>query len=175
MKNQTAQFAIREEEEKDFEAISRLLEEAFAADPHSDHQEAMLVERLRSSSSYIRKLSLVAVAKVEVVGYLMMSKAKVGNETALALAPLAVMPGFQKQGIGTSLVKAAHEKAAALGYQLSLVLGDPRYYSRFGYKTSNEYGIKSPFDVPKENYMAISLNGQSKLYEGEVVYDEAFG
>lgn len=61
-----------------------------------------------------------------------------------------------------------------LGYSLSLVLGDPHYYSRFGYKASDEFGIKSPFDVPKENYMAVSLTGQNMVFEGEVVYDEAF-
>lgn len=87
MKNQTSQFAIREEEEKDFEAISRLLEKAFAKDPHSDHQEAIIVERLRSLTSYIRQLSLLAIAEGKVVGYLMMSNAKVGEETALAMAP----------------------------------------------------------------------------------------
>lgn len=175
MNNQTSQFAIREEEEKDFKAISRLLEEAFAKDPHSDHQEAILAERLRGSASYIRQLSLVAIANGKVVGYLMMSKAKVGEETALALAPLAVLPFFQKQGIGTSLVETAHEIASKLGYSLSLVLGEPLYYSRFGYKPSTGFGIKSPFDVPEENYMAISLNGQTKIYEGKVVYGEAFG
>lgn len=80
MNNQTSQFAIGEEEEKDFKAISRLLEEAFAKDSHSDHQEAILVERLRGSASYIRQLSLVAIANGKVVGYLMMSKAKVGRK-----------------------------------------------------------------------------------------------
>ena len=105
----------------------------------------------------------------------MMSKAKVGEETALALAPLAVLPSFQKQGIGTSLVETANEIASKLGYSLSLVLGDSLYYSRLGYKPSTGFGIKIPFDVPEENCMAISLNGENKIYEGEVVYDEAFG
>lgn len=72
------------------------------------------------------------------------------------------------------MVETANEIASKLGYSLSLVLGDPLYYSRFGYKPSTGLGIKSPFDVPEENYMAISLNGETKIYEGGV-YDEAFG
>lgn len=91
-------ISIRVEEAKDFEAIKRLLEEAFLSSPHSDHQEAALVSKLRESASYIKELSLVATKGEEVIGYLMMSKVKVGGEIALALAPLAVCPLSKTKG-----------------------------------------------------------------------------
>ncbi len=93
---------------KDFEEIDHLLIEAFKDDINSDHQENILVKKLRQSKSYINELTLVAKIDKKVVGFIMFTKAYVGNNLVLALAPLAVLPSFQNQKIGPHIGKYRH-------------------------------------------------------------------
>ena len=88
---------------------------------------------------------MVAEFNKKIVGYILFTKVKVGKTTQLALAPLAVLAQFQKQGIGTSLIKTGHKIAKKMGFEYSILLGNPEYYSRFGYKPASEftfYGYK---------------------------------
>ena len=92
----------------------------------------------------------------------------------MALAPLGVLPKYQKKGIGSKLIKEGHIIAKKLGYHYSVVLGSNEYYSKFGYIPAIEYGIKAPFDVQSENFMAIKLNDTSEDVQG-VEYAKEFG
>ena len=96
----------------------------------------------------------------------------VNQETfqVIALAPIAVHPNFQSKGIGSTLVN----KANALGEALVIVLSHPQFYSRFGFKPSSNFGLKSPFSVPEENFMVKLLTNYLSKYKAEVVYPEAF-
>ena len=165
---------IRQETEKDREIVRSLVKESFARAQHSDGDEHNLVERLRGSEAFIPELSLVAVLNNEVGGYILFTKLEVGKTTQLALAPLAVAPGFQKQGIGSILVKTGHKKASEMGFEYSILLGDPGYYSRFGYRPSDEFNIKCPFDVPGEYFMAVKFQGEPFLFNAEVKYPKEF-
>lgn len=73
------------------------------------------------------------------------------------------------------MIKEGHRIAQKLGYDYSIVLGHPDYYPKAGYVPAGIYGIKAPFDVPDENFMAFKLNDKAEKMEGVVRYDEAFG
>ncbi|MCE7041379.1 GNAT family N-acetyltransferase [Dyadobacter sp. CY312] len=95
--------------------------------------------------------------------------------SSLALAPVAVLPEFQGKGIGGMLIQAAHKRAKDLGYQSIILLGHEEYYPRFGYRVADEFGISLPFDVPRENCMAIELQPNAlKGVHGQVVYAKEF-
>lgn len=168
-------FRIRQEKERDFERVYDVVKTAFETTEHSDGAEQDLVVKLRKSGSFIPELSLVAVSDDKIVGHILFTKIKIGELTALALAPLAVLPEYQRQGIGSALIAEGHKIAARLNYDYSVVLGSNRYYPKFGYIPASRYNIKAPFDVEDELFMAVKLNENAKEASGTVEYDKAFG
>ena len=173
------EITIREERPADFPAVRRLIRSAFAAETFSDHQEHLLVERLRRTDAFIPSLALIAETGGKPVGYLLMSRIFIrsGNKRAesLALAPVAVLPEYQKRGIGKALIEEAHGRAAASGYRSALVLGHPGYYTRFGYEKASRFGIVFPFDVPEEYCMAAALlPGGLENVSGTAIYPVPF-
>lgn len=135
---------IRMAKIKDLAKIKELIGLAFAGVEYSDGQEAELVYKLFKSSAYIPELTLVAEIGGKIVGFIMFSRAYVGQVTVLALAPLAVLPEFQNQGTGSLLVRQGHQIARKLSFPYSIVLGDPAYYQRFDYLPADQFGIDSP-------------------------------
>ena len=167
---------IRTEKVSEFAEISQLIQQAFMTAEHSDGTESQLVERLRISPAFIPQLSLVALVDKKVAGYILFTKVQIGTQTQLGLAPLAVLPEFQRQGIGSSLVQKGHQIAADMGYGWSVVLGSDRYYPRFGYCPAAQYGILCPFPgVAPQNYMAIRLRDDAPDCYGVVKYSPEFG
>jgi predicted N-acetyltransferase YhbS len=166
---------IRQENKEDYEEIYNLVKTAFETAEHSDGNEQDLVVALRDSNNFIPQLSLVAVQDNKIVGYILFTKIKIGKYEELALAPLAILPEYQKQGIGKQLIKKGHQIAKKLGYHYSVVLGSQTYYPKSGYVPAIEYGIKAPFEVPNENFMAIKLNHTDKEIIGIVEYAKEFG
>ncbi|MEG0069982.1 GNAT family N-acetyltransferase [Cetobacterium sp.] len=160
--------------EEDF--VCEVVQKAFAREKLSDHNEHNLVKALLKSDAFIKDLSLTAKFKGMIVGYILFTKVKVGDETLLALAPLAVLPKFQKKGIGKSLVEKGHAVAKKLGYKGVVVLGHPEYYTKLGYLPASKWGIKAPFEVADENFMAIELvPGALTGVSGVVEYAKEFG
>ena len=166
---------IRQERQEDFQLIRELVRHAFALAEHSDGDEHNLIERLRLSPEYIPELSLVAVSGDNVLGHIMFSKISIAQTEAIALAPLADRQDIQRKCIGTSLVTAGHELARRMGYSCSVVLGNPLYYSKFGYEKASAYGIIAPFEVPDEYYMVYGLDNIDDIPQGNVKYSDAFG
>ena len=165
---------IRQERPEDYSEIRSLVKEAFAMAEHSDGDEHNLIDRIRMSDEYIPELSLVAVMDDAVVGHIMFSKILIGNETAIAPAPVSVSVGFQRMGIGKLLINTGQEIARALGYTCSVVLGSPDYYARFGYGKASAFGVVPPFDVNDEYYMVCRL-AERDVPRGVVRYSKAFG
>lgn len=170
---------IRQEMSQDYAAVFDLIRIAFASEPHSDHQEHHLVDRLRKSKDFIPELSFIAEIDGQIIGYLLLSKIQIISDSTtidvLALAPVAVHPHYQKHGIGSSLIRHAHRKAQALGFDTIIVLGHEAYYPRFGYKKAKDYGIILPFDVPEENCMVLGLTENAlNNKSGTVVYPKEF-
>lgn len=168
-------MGIRQERQADYEAVYEVVKTAFATAEHSDGTEQDLVAALRHSPSFIPELSLVAVLDGKIVGHILFTKAAVGGRTELALAPLSVLPACQRQGIGRALMAEGHCIAKRLGFDYSIVLGHPGYYPKAGYRPASLYGIKAPFEVPDENFMALKLNPSAGVLDGTVKYDAAFG
>lgn len=176
---QSYKLSIRKELVQDQEAVFLSVKEAFLNDFNSDHKEQFLVKRLRKSINFIPELSLVAILEKQVVGYILLTKANIrsGNKIyeTLALAPLAVLPDKQAQGIGSELMEYAHQKALELGYHSIVLIGHQDYYPKFGYQQAHKYGISFPFDVPKINCFAVELKkGGLDGVQGEVVYAQEF-
>ena len=166
---------IRQENKNDYEEIYNVVKTAFETAEHSDGNEQDLVVALRNSDSFIPELSLVAIKDNKIVGHILFTKIKIGNHEELALAPLAVLPEYQKQGIGSKLIQQGHKIAKELGYHYSIVLGSETYYPKFGYVPAIQYGIKAPFEVSNENFMAIKLNDIDIEIKGTVQYAKEFG
>ena len=166
---------IRPERPADRQAVHRVNREAFGGET-----EARLVEALRASPAFIPELSLVAVRGPEIVGHILFTHVRVTesdvSQSALALAPMAVLPALQNQGIGSALVRRGLEVARRLGHHVVIVLGHPRYYPRFGFQPAGPLGIRSRFDAPPEAFMVLGLQpGALEGVRGLVEYPPEFG
>jgi predicted N-acetyltransferase YhbS len=93
----------------------------------------------------------------------------------LALAPVSVVPEHQNKGIGSALISESLKIAKEIGFKSVIVLGHDKYYPRFGFKPASTWGIKAPFDVPDEFFMALELgDGALEDISGTVVYSKEF-
>jgi len=138
--------------------------------------EADLVDQLRGSDYAL--ISLVAELESRIVGHIMFSrmwiKTSSGLLSAVALAPVAVLPGHQRKGIGSLLVQRGLELSRGRDEEIVIVVGHPDYYPRFGFSSANAKSLESPF--PREAFMALELRlGVLDGIEGLVVYPSAFG
>jgi putative acetyltransferase len=149
---------IRPESEADFAAIREVNEQAFARDGRLGTDEADLVEALRRNGNSI--VSLVAVLEGEVVGHVMFSPMTIrpatgGEYLTIALAPLAVHPRVQNQGIGGALLNAGLEEIRELGHDAVFLLGHPTYYPRFGFAPARHRGII--YQDGRDSFQVIEL------------------
>ena len=117
---------IRKEHPNESQAIATLVKKAFERAEHADGNEHELVEALRNSDAYLPALSLVAETEGLIAGHILFTRAFVGDTAVLALAPLSVLPAYQRQGIGAALIQEGHRIAKELGYGYSVVLGSER-------------------------------------------------
>lgn len=168
-------IVIREENNKDFNEVYEVIKSAFMNAEYTDNNEHNLVNKLRDSEAFVKGLSLVAEDNDKIVGHIMLTKINIGNNESLALAPLSVLPNYQKSGIGSKLIIESHKRAKELGYNSVVVLGHSDYYPRFGYEPASKWGIKAPFEVQDENFMAIELVKDGlKDVSGTVNYAKEF-
>ena len=149
-------ITIRPETAEDYAAIAEVNRLAFGQE-----EEAALIEALRRSPGFIPELSLVAVDGDRVVGHILFSPMVIetqdGATPALALAPMAVRPELQNQGIGSELVRDGLEECRRLGHRIVVVVGHPAYYPRFGFSPARARGLEAPFPVPDEAFLALEL------------------
>jgi putative acetyltransferase len=145
------------------EAIRGVIVNAFGR-----NDEARLVDDLRTDSDLA--ISIVAEEAGEVCGHVALSHLK-SPEGALALAPVSVLKAKQHQGIGSALVRRAVQRARECGYQIIFVLGEPRYYTRFGFTAEEAASFKSRYAGP--NLMALNLTGY-RIKSAAVLYSYAF-
>lgn len=164
------QVTIREETASDREAIRDINRAAFGTD-----EEARLVDALRKERAFVT--SLVAESDGRVVGHILFtelpSKTDDAVVRAVALAPMAVAPQFQKRGIGAALVQRGLKVCRDRGYAAAVVVGHPKYYPRFGFSAKLAEGLRAPFSGPA--FMALELvSGALTGIEGEVRYAKPF-
>ena len=162
---------IREEDARDYAQVHALNEAAFG---HAD--EADLVVRLRAEQAVL--LSLVAEEDNRILGHILFTRMTIETTgcalPAVALAPMAVLPGHQNRGIGTQMIRHGLDLLRARGERIVLVLGHQHYYPRFGFSSEKASGLESPF--PPEAYMALELDpGALNGIHAHVRYPAAFG
>ncbi len=160
---------IRNENNGDIDAIDKVTIEAFLNAPHTDHTEQYIVRELRKSDAL--SISLVAEHQGEVIGHVAISPVTISDGATgwFGLGPISVSPNNQRSGVGSKLMLSALEALKDSGASGCVLLGDPAYYSRFGFKP--ESCIVYP-DVPPEYFQAIQFSGL--LPNGTVTYREAF-
>lgn len=170
---------IRQEKENDYKLSESVVERAFENAEHTDHREHFLVAKLRKSDVFVPELSRVAELDGEIVGHIMLTKLLIENEgnkyNSLALAPVSVLPEYMNKGIGSRLIKESLKIAKEMGFKSVIVLGHDKYYPRFGFKPASRWGIKAPFDVPDEAFMALELEARAlDGIAGTVIYSKEF-
>ncbi len=160
---------IRPEIREDRAVIHALTEAAFREAPHSSHTEQFIVDALRSRGEL--SLSLVAEKDGQVVGHIALSPVTIsdGSTGWYGLGPVSVLPGWQGQGIGAALMHAVLDALREQDAQGCVVLGEPAYYGRFGFRA--EPGLVLP-GVPPEYFQALCL--RPPMAQGEVSYSTAF-
>jgi predicted N-acetyltransferase YhbS len=171
----TLNIFIRQEQEKDIDAVYQVVKTAFETMELASGDEQDLVNRLRESNAFIPELSLVAEQDGKIIGHILFTRMKIGEHVSLALAPVAVLPDCQGQGVGNKLILEGHRIAKELGYRSVIVVGHPRYYPRFGYRPASRWMIAAPFKVPDEAFMAFELaDAGLEGVSGEIEYAKEF-
>jgi putative acetyltransferase len=135
--------------------------------------EARLVRLIRASERFVPELSLVAEEEGRIVGHVLLSYVDLDGGRVLSLAPMGVLPEFQRRGIGGQLIRAALDAARDLGEDLVVLVGHPDYYPRFGFTRARTLGIEPPADFPDDAWMAIRL-APGPGRRGRVSYPPAF-
>jgi putative acetyltransferase len=152
-----ARIIIRNETQADVERIAAITEAAFADHPHSSHTEQFIIAELRAAG--VLTLSLVAESKGKVVGHIAFSPVSFPDHSAgwYGMGPVSVAPEHQRQGMGTALVLEGLERLRDLGARGCVLVGDPRFYERFGFQSlpqvthegvPQEFCLTLPFAAP---------------------------
>ena len=165
----SARVSVRVETPDDFAAVRIVNREAFG-----QADEADLVERLRDDGEVVA--SLVAEVDNAVVGHILFSRlpivASAREIAGAALAPVAVLPRFQRQGIGSMLIRCGLRHCAESGSEAVVVLGHPAYYPRFGFSAALARRLDAPFSGAA--FMALELVPGALAGGGTVRYAAAF-
>lgn len=172
-------ISIRQEVEKDFKDVEYLTREAFWDLYKPGCDEHLVLHKIRKVSVFVKELDLIACDNDAIVGNIIYSRAKVVNDEnkefeVLCMGPIAVLPSYQNQGIGSLLMEHSIEKARQLGYKGIVIFGNPDYYHRFGFVDAKEYNIQTSWGDNLDAFMVLelyedSLQGISgKFFEDEV-------
>ncbi len=160
---------IRDETESDVKTISDIARAAFENHPISNQTEQFIVEALRASNALA--ISLVAEVDGKVVGHIAFSLVTIsdGSQNWYGLGPISVLPEYQKQGIGKALMYEGLARLRNRGAKACVLVGDPNYYGRFGFKSLLELSHEG---VPQENVLSLPFEGNKA--HGVVVFHPSF-
>ena len=160
---------IRNESQSDIETISVITKAAFEKLPISNHTEQFIINALRNANALT--ISLVAEMEKKVVGHIAFSPVTISDGSLhwYGLGPISVLPELQKQGIGKSLMGEGLSLLKSLGAKGCMLVGDPGYYERFGFKSLADLLVDG---VPPQYVLALPFE-ESEAH-GAVVFHEAF-
>ncbi|MBE5962494.1 MAG: N-acetyltransferase [Lachnospiraceae bacterium] len=181
-----ADIKIRLEEVQDYHEVELVARAAFYRDERIKEigvgcTEHYMIHELRNQDG-IKELNFVAVLDDKIVGHVIYSHSYILKDDGerietLNFGPLSVLPEWQKQGIGSMLMRFSIEKAKELGYGAIIFFGHPTYYPRFGFVEAKEFGITTAWGANYPAFMAMELrdgylkNAQGKYFEADI-YDE---
>jgi len=160
---------IRHELESDIEVIFEITKAAFEDHPYSNQTEQFIVNALRAAKAL--SISLVAELDGKVIGHIAFSPVTFsdGSHNWYGLGPVSVLPEFQKRGAGKSLIHEGLALLKALGAQGCVLVGDPKYYERFGFRNLPDLSVEG---VPRENILALPFG--NRIPQGVVIFHQAF-
>jgi len=163
-------ISIRVEQPADSKIIYRLTQIAFEPKAFSDGTEADVINRLRDAGDLT--LSLVAELNSEIVGHVAFSPVTIGQfaNDWYGLGPVSVHPDHQLTGIGSALIIEGLKRLQERGAEGCALIGDPKYYSRFGFVSNGEVTYS---DVPNHIVQWLSFGEQRPI--GELIFHDAFG
>lgn len=173
-------IVIKNENKSDYRIVEELTREAFWNVYVPGCREHFILHNPRSSIDFIPELSFVAEKEGQIVGHIAYSRGVVkdnqGTEKeVISFGPISVLPEFQKQGIGSALIVHTVNIAKAMGYQSIFIYGDPRYYSRFGFRSAEKYDIKTADDKFAVALQALELKtGALNEVPGRFIESAAF-
>jgi putative acetyltransferase len=153
---------IRNEKEEDYRVVEELTREAFWNLYVPGCNEHYILHNLRNSRDFIPELDFVAEKEGQIVGNIVYSRGMIKDQQGaekevICFGPVSVLPRFQKQGIGSALIIHTINTARAMNYPGIFIYGDPRYYSRFGFRCAEKYDIKTADDKFAVALLALEL------------------
>lgn len=161
---------IRDATPGDYAAIRQIIRHAFGQEDEAD-----LVEQLRADGDVL--VELVAASEIALQGHILYSRLTIErpseNLAAAALAPVSVLPAFQRSGVGKALIEAGNARCAALQLDAIIVLGHADYYPQFGFSAAAAESLEAPFSGP--HFMALERRPDVLKAGGRVRYANAFG
>lgn len=160
---------IRDEDPRDYHAISEVTAAAFAPMEISSHTEQFVIDALRAADALT--VSLVAELDGHVVGHIAFSPVTMSDGTAgwYGLGPVSVLPEFQRNGIGRALIEAGLSRLKGIQAKGCCLVGHPQYYQQFGFENVEGLAYEG---VPQEFFFALSFEGS--VPEGLVLFHEGF-
>src|SRR5271157_441943 len=163
-------ITIRPEAPNDYEAIEQTTIAAFSGKPYSDQTEHLVIRRLREAKAL--SLSLVTEIGETIVGHIAFSVVKINGEDKqwYGLGPVSVLPAFQKQGIGSALIKEGLVRIRGLGAKGCVLEGNPDYYQRFGFKSYPNL----IYEGAQTAIFFMALPFYNEVPDGKVEFHQAF-
>jgi len=176
---------LRNEKKPDWKIVEQITYRAFLTAEHAGGDEALLARKLRSRAAFVPELDYVAELNGFVIGNIMYTRSKIvsdGGEDAaphewetLTFGPVSVLPKYQRQGVGSALIRKTLEAARELGYRAVLIFGHESYYPRFGFKPASEFGITTADGKNFPAFMALPLyDGALDDIRGRLICDEIY-
>jgi predicted N-acetyltransferase YhbS/uncharacterized protein YdhG (YjbR/CyaY superfamily) len=182
------QAVLRKEKKADWKVVEQVTYWAFRDAPPTgaddDGNEALLAHKLRSCAAFVPELDYVAELNGSIIGNIMYTKSKVVSDSegsvtrewdTLTFGPVSVLPKYQRQGVGSALIRKTLEAARELGYRAVLIFGHESYYPRFGFKPASEFGITTADGKDFPAFMALPLyDGALDGVCGRLICDEVY-
>ena len=172
---------LRLESKSDWKTVEQITYRAFRdappTDSDDDGNEALLARKLRSCASFVPELDYVAELDGSVIGNIMYARSKIIGDDCewemLTFGPVSVLPKYQRDGVGSALIRKTLDAARDLGYRAVLIFGHESYYPRFGFKPASEFGITTADGKNFPAFMALPLcEGALDGIRGRFIIDD---
>ncbi len=172
---------MRHEKRSDYRTVEELTREAFWNRYVPGCTEHFVLHNMRGSRDFITELDFVAELDGKVIGNIVYARGKVldaagKDHTVIGFGPVSVLPDYQRQGVGSALIRHSLKKAATLGFRAVCIYGNPKYYSRFGFRCAERYDITTSEGKFAFALLALELApGALRKISGKFVESEIYG